>query len=133
MIFFKWNIYVFSKGWKTFQIKIYKINPNEKNQEAKKIATKNLAWLITGASVYKDKIFLVWYKDFLVTDPFIIKLTNFKKDQFFSWKIENKKIFDNFFSAQIEGIDISKDKIFLSVEKNKKSILKKQSLIILNK
>jgi hypothetical protein len=133
MIFFKWNIYVFTKWWKNFEIKIYKINPNKKFQKAKKIAMKNLSWLITGASIYNNEIFLVWYKDFLVSNPFIISLKDFKKDDFFSWKIENKKIFKEFFSAQIEWIEVTKNNIFLSAEKDKRAIIKKQSLIILEK
>ncbi len=133
MIFFEWNIYFFSKWWKDFNVKIYKLDLNKKIKKLKKVWEKNLWWLITGATVYENKIILVWYKDFLVSNPFLIILSDFKWDDFFSWKIINKKIFDNIFSAQIEGIDIWNKDIFLSAEKYKNAVIKKQSLIILDK
>jgi hypothetical protein len=132
LIFFKNNLYIFSKWWKDYNINIYKINPNKKNQVAKKISSWKLNGLITWATIYKNKVFLVWYKSIFVNNPFYIILSDFEKDNFFSWKIKIKKIFLNNNSAQIEAIDIWNKEIFLTCEKDKYASIKKQSLIYFN-
>ncbi len=129
MIFFKGNIYIFSKWWWDYNINIYKINPNLKNQIAKKINSKKLWWLITWATIKNNKIYLVGYKSIFVNNPFIIILSNFKNDDFFSWKIEKINIFKKNIFAQIEAIEfIWKNNLILTCEKNKYSSYKKATL-----
>ncbi|MDQ3392508.1 MAG: hypothetical protein M3512_00080 [Bacteroidota bacterium] len=121
LIFYKGNLYLFSKNRGGIKCNLYKIPSQAGNYKAELIADIDIEGRITGAAISpsNNRIVLTGYnKD---ADSFIYTMVNFKGDNFFSGK--NKMItlgpYDPI--GQIEGIVFEDEgTILISSEKTKK-------------
>ncbi len=109
------NLFLFTKNWGDLKTSVYKV-PKEKGiYKLKTIGSYNINGLVTGATYNKNKktIMLTGYSSFI---PFIVKITNFPKENPLSGKIEKNRLNVNG-SVQIEGIAANPDgSYYLSAE-----------------
>lgn len=118
------SLLIFTKNWLNHQTSLYYLPKNSGNHIAKKIGQFNINGLITGACHNSDDntYQLCGYKGQL--EPFLVRLSGFKKNKLFDGNIDITNITTNLGSgSQTEGIAyIGNGRYFLSREKYKRTV-----------
>ena len=119
LISYRDKLYIFSKNWIDQKTRVYELDKNEGTHIAQYQDTLDTQGLVTGASIYNDRLVLVGYSKTLVPKLWI--LSNFENSNFFSSKVKSLSL--NTTHAQIEGVTFSSDfDLLLSSEKFSRSI-----------
>lgn len=117
MIFLDGNIHLFTKEWITNTVSHYVINKNlTENQPAKKLETFDTGFVMTDASVFENKLYVVGY-----TKNASVYLMIFEKDEtgnlFFNQPLKKYSLGRAYNVGQIEGITATKKGIYISGER----------------
>lgn len=117
MIFLYGNIHLFTKEWITNTVSHYVIDKNlTENQPAQKLESYDTGFVVTDASVFQDKLYVVGY-----TKNASVYLMVFEKDEtgnlFFN-KPPKKYVLGRAYNiGQIEGITTTEKGIYISGER----------------
>lgn len=115
MVFIKGKIHLFTKEWKSKNTTHYIIDPEiSENQPAQKYETYNIGYLVTDASYFDKKLYLIGY-----TKKTEIFLTVFHEDEngkFFNSKSQKYYLGTATSLGQIEGIAVDQEGIYLTAE-----------------
>lgn len=117
MIFLDGNIHIFTKEWITNTVSHYIINPNlSENQPAQKLESFDTGFVVTDASFYDNKLYVVGY-----TKKARVFLMIFEKDEngnlFFNKPLKKFALGRAFNIGQIEGITATENGIYISGER----------------
>ena len=128
MIFLDNKIHIFSKEWGSKNVSHYVIDfQNSENQSVTKIETLPIGFVVTDASYFEGKLYVVGY-----TKKGKIFMMIFEENSdglFFSKPSKKYKLGSALTIGQVEGIAVNKDGVYISNESFSKSIFKvKQSL-----
>lgn len=128
MIFLDNKIHIFSKEWSSKNISHYIINfQNSENQTVTKIETLPIGFVITDASYFEGKLYVVGYTK--KGKVFMMIFEENSDGLFFSKPSKKYKLGSALTIGQVEGIAVNKDGVYISNESFSKSIFKvKQSL-----
>ena len=128
MIFVDNKIHIFSKEWSSKNISHYVIDfQNSENQTVTKIETLRIGFVITDASYFEGKLYVVGYTK--KGKVFMIIFEENSDGLFFSKPSKKYKLGSALTIGQVEGIAVNKDGVYISNESFSKSIFKvKQSL-----
>ena len=133
MIFLNGKIHLFTKEWTSKSTAHYAIDPqNSEKQEAIKLEAFKTNFLVTDASYFEGKLYLIGYTK--KTEVFLEVYNETEPGVFFK---ENPKLFflgSALSIGQIEGIAVNSDGIYISGEKFSSPIGgEKQSLYFIPK
>lgn len=128
MIFLKGNIHLFTKEWSSKNISHYIVSlQDSENQTISKIETFKTGFVVTDASYFEGKLYVVGY-----TKKAKVYLMIFEENTeglFFSKPLKKYKLGSAIIVGQVEGIAVNRDGIYISNERFSKFIFKaKQSL-----
>ena len=117
MIFSDGNIHLFTKEWITKTVSHYVINKNlTENQPAKKLESFDTGFVVTDASVFENKLYVVGY-----TKNASVYLMIFEKDEtgnlFFNKPLKKFSLGRAFSIGQIEGITATDKGVYISGER----------------
>jgi len=128
MIFLDNKIHLFSKEWSLKNISHYIINfQNSENQTVTKIETLPIGFVVTDASYFEGKLYVVGYTK--KGKVFMMIFEENSDGLFFSKPSKKYKLGSALTIGQVEGIAVNKDGVYISNESFSKSIFKvKQSL-----
>lgn len=117
MIFLGGNIHLFTKEWITNTVSHYVIDKNlTENQPAKKLETFDTGFVVTDASVFENKLYVVGY-----TKNASVYLMIFEKDEtgnlFFNKPLKKYSLGRAYNVGQIEGITPTEKGIYISGER----------------
>ena len=117
MIFSDGNIHLFTKEWITKTVSHYVINKNlTENQPAKKLESFDTGFVVTDASVFENKLYVVGY-----TKNASVYLMIFEKDEtgnlFFNKPLKKYSLGRAYNVGQIEGITATEKGIYISGER----------------
>lgn len=117
MIFLYGNIHLFTKEWITNTVSHYVIDKNlTENQPAQKLESYDTGFVVTDASVFKDKLYVVGY-----TKNASVYLMVFEKDEmgnlFFNKPPKKYALGRAYNIGQIEGITTTEKGIYISGER----------------
>ena len=117
MIFSDGNIHLFTKEWITKTVSHYVINKNlTENQPAKKLESFDTGFVVTDASVFENKLYVVGY-----TKNASVYLMIFEKDEtgnlFFNKPLKKYSLGRAYNVGQIEGITTTEKGIYISGER----------------
>ncbi|WP_333851977.1 hypothetical protein [Epilithonimonas sp.] len=117
MIFLEGNIHLFTKEWITNTVSHYVINKNlTENQPAKKLESFDTGFVVTDASVFENKLYVVGY-----TKKASVYMMIFEKDEagnlFFNKPLKKYSLGRAYNVGQIEGITATEKGIYISGER----------------
>lgn len=117
MIFLDGNIHLFTKEWITNTVSHYVIDKNlTENQPAKKLESFDTGFVVTDASVFENKLYVVGY-----TKNASVYLMIFEKDEtgnlFFNKPLKKYSLGRAYNVGQIEGITPTEKGIYISGER----------------
>ncbi|MPS72797.1 MAG: hypothetical protein E2590_06525 [Chryseobacterium sp.] len=117
MIFLDGNIHLFTKEWITNTVSHYIIDKNlTENQPAQKLESYNTGFVVTDASIFENKLYVVGY-----TKNASVYLMIFEKDKtgnlFFNKPIKKYSLGRAYNVGQIEGITATEKGIYISGER----------------
>ena len=117
MIFLGGNIHLFTKEWITNTVSHYVIDKNlTENQPAKKLETFETGFVVTDASFFGDRLYVVGY-----TKNASVYLMIFEKDEtgnlFFNKPLKKFSLGRAFSIGQIEGITATEKGVYISGER----------------
>lgn len=117
MIFLDGNIHLFTKEWITNTVSHYVIDKNlTENQPAKKLESFNTGFVVTDASVFENKLYVVGY-----TKKASVYMMIFEKDEtgnlFFNKPLKKFSLGRAFNIGQIEGITATEKGVYVSGER----------------
>lgn len=117
MIFLGGNIHLFTKEWITNTVSHYVIDKNlTENQPAKKLETFDTGFVVTDASFFGDRLYVVGY-----TKNASVYLMIFEKDEngnlFFNKPIKKYSLGRAYNVGQIEGITATEKGVYISGER----------------
>lgn len=117
MIFLDGNIHLFTKEWITNTVSHYVIDKNlTENQPAKKLESFDTGFVVTDASVFENKLYVVGY-----TKNASVYLMIFEKDEteklFFNKPLKKFSLGRAFSIGQIEGITATDKGVYISGER----------------
>lgn len=117
MIFLDGNIHLFTKEWATNTVSHYQIDKNlTENQPAQKLESYNTGFVVTDASVYENKLYVVGY-----TKKAMVYLMIFDKDDtgnlFFTKPAKKYFLGRAYNIGQIEGISATEKGLYISGER----------------
>ena len=117
MIFLDGNIHLFTKEWITNTVSHYVIDKNlTENQPAKKLESFDTGFVVTDASVFENKLYVVGY-----TKNASVYLMIFEKDEtgnlFFNKPLKKYSLGRAYNVGQIEGITATEKGIYISGER----------------
>ncbi len=121
MVFLDGNIHLFTKEWVTNTVSHYVIESNvninkETNQAAIKLESYNTGFVVTDASVFENKLYVVGY-----TKKASVYLMIFEKDEtgnlFFNKPVKKYSLGRAYKVGQIEGITATEKGIYISGER----------------
>ena len=117
MIFLDRNIHLFTKEWITNTVSHYVIDKNlTENQPAKKLETFETGFVVTDASFFGDRLYVVGY-----TKKASVYLMIFEKDEtgnlFFNKPLKKFSLGRAFSIGQIEGITATDKGVYISGER----------------
>ena len=117
MIFLDGNIHLFTKEWITNTVSHYVIDKNlTENQPAKKLETFETGFVVTDASFFDDRLYVVGY-----TKNASVYLMIFEKDEtgnlFFNKPLKKFSLGRAFNIGQIEGITATEKGVYISGER----------------
>lgn len=115
MIFLNGNIHLFTKEWSSKNVSHYIINlQNIENQSIIKIESYEIGFVVTDASYFEGKLYVVGY-----TKKGKIFMMIFEENSdglFFSKPLKKYKLGSALTIGQVEGIAVNKDGIYISNE-----------------
>ena len=115
MIFLNGKIHVFTKEWASKSTSHYILNPeNSENQSAQKIETFKTNFVVTDASYFNGKLYLVGYTK--GTDVFLQIFEESEPGIFFKNNSVKYYLGSAFSVGQIEGVSVDENGIYLSSE-----------------
>ncbi|MFC2120918.1 T9SS C-terminal target domain-containing protein, partial [Bacteroidota bacterium] len=126
------SLYLFSKDWINLKTRLFSIPSHPGSYTAVLKDSIDAKGLITSATISHDlnKIYLIGYTKGFPSTSFLIKLSDYKKQDFFTGKI-NRYDFSIPHTTQTEAIATGKDDVFyLSSEKGFKKNAKLFSIVI---
>ena len=128
MIFLNGKIHLFTKEWISKSVTHYYVNPNVfVQQPAEKIESFKTDFVVTDASYFDKKLYLVGYTK--NTEVFLSIFGETEPGIFFNQKPVKYYIGSSLSVGQIEGISVNEDGIYISGEEFKSPLGKvKQSL-----
>lgn len=117
MIFFDGNIHLFTKEWITNTVSHYIIDKNlTENQPAQKLESYDTGFVVTDASFFENKLYVVGY-----TKKASVYMMIFEKDDsgnlFFNKPAKKFSLGRAFKIGQIEGITVTEKGIYISGER----------------
>ena len=117
MIFLGGNIHLFTKEWITNTVSHYVIDKNlTENQPAKKLETFDTGFVVTDASFFDNKLYVVGY-----TKKASVYMMIFEKDEtenlFFNKPLKKFSLGRAFNIGQIEGITATEKGVYISGER----------------
>lgn len=117
MIFLDGNIHLFTKEWITNTVSHYVIDKNlTENQPAQKLESFDTGFVVTDASVFENKLYVVGY-----TKKASVYMMIFEKDEagnlFFNKPIKKYSLGRAYNVGQIEGITATEKGIYISGER----------------
>ena len=117
MIFLGGNIHLFTKEWITNTVSHYVIDKNlTENQPAKKLETFDTGFVVTDASFFGDRLYVVGY-----TKNASVYLMIFEKDEtgnlFFNKPLKKYSLGRAYNVGQIEGITATDKGVYISGER----------------
>lgn len=117
MIFLDRNIHLFTKEWITNTVSHYVIDKNlTENQPAKKLESFDTGFVVTDASVFENKLYVVGY-----TKNASVYLMIFEKDEtgnlFFNKPLKKYSLGRAYNVGQIEGITATHKGVYISGER----------------
>lgn len=117
MIFLGGNIHLFTKEWITNTVSHYVIDKNlTENQPAKKLETFDTGFVVTDASFFDNKLYVVGY-----TKKASVYMMIFEKDEtgnlFFNKPLKKFSLGRAFSIGQIEGITATHKGVYISGER----------------
>ncbi|WP_374445992.1 hypothetical protein [Epilithonimonas sp.] len=117
MIFLGGNIHLFTKEWITNTVSHYVIDKNlTENQPAKKLETFDTGFVVTDASFFDNKLYVVGY-----TKKASVYMMIFEKDDignlFFSKPVKKYFLGRAYNVGQIEGITATEKGVYISGER----------------
>jgi len=117
MIFLGGNIHLFTKEWITNTVSHYVIDKNlTENQPAKKLETFETGFVVTDASFFGDRLYVVGY-----TKNASVYLMIFEKDEtgnlFFNKPLKKYSLGRAYNVGQIEGITATDKGVYISGER----------------
>ena len=117
MIFSDGNIHLFTKEWITKTVSHYVIDKNlTENQPAKKLESFDTGFVVTDASVFENKLYVVGY-----TKNASVYMMIFEKDEtgnlFFNKPLKKFSLGRAFSIGQIEGITATEKGVYISGER----------------
>ena len=117
MIFSDGNIHLFTKEWITKTVSHYVIDKNlTENQPAKKLESFDTGFVVTDASVFENKLYVVGY-----TKKASVYMMIFEKDEtgnlFFNKPLKKFSLGRAFNIGQIEGITATEKGVYISGER----------------
>lgn len=117
MIFLDGNIHLFTKEWITNTVSHYVIDKNlTENQPAQKLESFDTGFVVTDASVFENKLYVVGY-----TKKASVYLMIFEKDEtgnlFFNKPLKKHSLGRAYNVGQIEGITATEKGIYISGER----------------
>ncbi|WP_312749657.1 hypothetical protein [Epilithonimonas hominis] len=117
MILLGGNIHLFTKEWITNTVSHYVIDKNlTENQPAKKLETFDTGFVVTDASFFDNKLYVVGY-----TKKASVYLMIFEKDEtgnlFFNKPLKKFSLGRAFSIGQIEGITATEKGVYISGER----------------
>lgn len=116
MIFCNGKIHFFTKEWNSKSTTHYTLDPNQfELQEAKKIEKFNTDFIVTDASLFDSKLYLIGYTK--KTEVFLQIFEISEEDLFLKNPIKKYYLGSTLSLSQIEGIAVSKEGIYISGEK----------------
>lgn len=127
MMYDQGKLHLFTKQWVNRSVSHYTIDPNIQNQAAQKVEEFFCNYVVTDASFYQNKLYLVGY-----TKQAQVYLSIYEKDQRGRFFTKNAKKYFLGLSVQlcqIEGVTATNEGLYISGEKFKTKISKaKQGL-----
>ncbi len=116
MVFLQNKVQLFTKEWKSKSVTHYEIDPalNEE-QSAKKIESYPIGFVVTDASYYNKKLYVVGYTK--KTEVFLDIFNETEPNLFFKEKPKHYYLGSAFTIGQIEGISVNEKGIYISGEK----------------
>ena len=128
MIFLNGKIHLFTKEWISKSVTHYTVNPNVfVQQPAEKIESFKTDFVVTDASYFDKKLYLVGYTK--NTEVFLSIFGETEPGIFFNQKPMKYYLGSSLSVGQIEGISVNEDGIYISGEEFKSPLGKvKQSL-----
>jgi hypothetical protein len=117
MIFLDGNIHLFTKEWITNTVSHYVIDKNlTENQPAQKLESYDTGFVVTDASFFENKLYVVGY-----TKNASVYLMIFEKDEtgnlFFNKPFKKFSLGRAYNVGQIEGITVTEEGIYISGER----------------
>lgn len=117
MIFLDGNIHIFTKEWITNTVSHYVLDKNlTENQPAQKLENFDTGFVVTDASVFKNKLYVVGY-----TKNASVYMMIFEKDEtgnlFFNKPLKKYSLGRAYNVGQIEGITATEKGIYISGER----------------
>lgn len=117
MIFLDGNIHLFTKEWITNTVSHYVIDKNPTdNQPAQKLESYDTGFVVTDASFFENKLYVVGY-----TKKASVYMMIFEKDEnrnlFFNKPLKKFSLGKAFKIGQIEGITVTEKGIYISGER----------------
>lgn len=117
MVFLDGNIHLFTKEWVTNTVSHYLIDKNQtENQPAQKLESFDTGFVVTDASVFDNRLYVVGY-----TKKASVFLMIFEKDEngnlFFNKPLKKFALGRAFNIGQIEGITATEKGIYISGER----------------
>lgn len=117
MIFLDGKIHLFTKEWETNTVSHYLINPDlEENQPAQKLETFDTGFVVTDASFFENKLYVVGYTKKLKV--FLMIFEKNENDNLFFEKSAKKYFLGMAYNVgQVEGIAANENGIYISCER----------------
>lgn len=121
-VYYAENLHIFTKQWGNNQTTHYQLDlsSNESPKIARKIETFNTECVITGADIFDNELYMIGYTK--ETFAFIWKFSHFLDGKFFNGQAQKTFIGFTPSIAQVEGIAVTQDKIYVTGEEFKYSI-----------
>ena len=128
MIFLESKIHIFTKEWQSKEVSHYIITPEiTENQTVTKLENYKTGFVVTDASYFDGKLYLVGYTK--KAKVFMMIFEKNDKGNFFTKTPKKYKLGSALTIGQVEGIAVNKDGIYISNEDFSKFIFHtKQSL-----
>ncbi|TZF99320.1 hypothetical protein FW781_05170 (plasmid) [Chryseobacterium panacisoli] len=118
MIYLNGKLHIFTKEWASKATSHYVVDPEiSEQQKAEKIETYKTGFVVTDASYFNKKLYLVGYTK--KTEVFLDVFTETEPGIFFKEKPKHYYLGTALSLAQIEGISVDENGIYISGEKFK--------------
>ncbi|WP_313216258.1 hypothetical protein [Soonwooa sp.] len=115
VIFYMDKLQIFTKEWASRSVTRYEVDPNVfEQQPAKKLESYDTGFVVTDASYFDKKLYVVGYTK--MTQVYLMIFEESKDGFFFSKKGKKYHLGSALSVGQIEGIAVNHDGIFISSE-----------------